>query len=42
MALLADAGATVASEGWTVANVDCTVILEAPKLTPPRTRCRLF
>ena len=34
MALLADAAATVASEGWTVANVDCTVILEAPKLTP--------
>ena len=33
-ALLADAAATVVSEGWTVANVDCTVILEAPKLAP--------
>ena len=36
MALLADAAAAVAAEGWTVANVDCTVILEAPKLAPRR------
>jgi len=26
----------VAAEGWRVANVDCTVVLEAPKLAPRR------
>ena len=36
MALLADAAAAVHAEGWTVANVDCTVVLEAPKLAPKR------
>ncbi len=36
MALLADTAALVAAEGWTVANVDCTVILEVPKLAPHR------
>ncbi len=36
MALLADAAAAVHAEGWTVANVDCTVVLEAPKLAPQR------
>ncbi len=36
MALLADTAAAVAAEGWTVANVDCTVVLEAPKLAPRR------
>jgi len=36
MALLADAAAAVNAEGWTVANVDCTVVLEAPKLAPER------
>ena len=36
MALLADAAAAVQAEGWTVANVDCTIVLEAPKLAPKR------
>lgn len=36
MALLANAADAVAAEGWTVANVDCTVVLEAPKLAPRR------
>ncbi|MBT5206628.1 MAG: 2-C-methyl-D-erythritol 2,4-cyclodiphosphate synthase [Acidimicrobiaceae bacterium] len=36
MALLVDAVAAVASEGWEVANVDCTVVLEVPRLSPRR------
>ena len=36
IALLADAAAAVTAEGWTVANVDCTVVLEAPKLARHR------
>ena len=36
MALLADVAAAVNAEGWAVANVDCTVVLEAPKLAPER------
>ena len=36
MALLADAVVAVAVDGWTVVNVDCTVVLEAPKLAPRR------
>ena len=36
MALLVDAVAAVASEGWEVANVDCTVVLEFPRLAPRR------
>jgi 2-C-methyl-D-erythritol 2,4-cyclodiphosphate synthase len=26
----------VREAGWTIANVDCTVVLEAPKLAPKR------
>jgi len=36
MALLADTVAAVRGEGWEVANVDCTVVLEAPRLAPRR------
>ena len=36
MALLVDTVAAVASEGWEVANVDCTVVLEVPRLSPRR------
>ncbi len=36
MDLLAAAVAGVRAEGWTVANVDCTVVCEAPKLAPRR------
>jgi len=36
MALLVDTVAAVASEGWEVANVDCTVVLEFPRLAPRR------
>lgn len=36
MALLVDTVAAVASEGWEVANVDCTVVLEVPRLAPRR------
>ena len=36
MALLADTVAAVVSEGWEVANVDCTVVLEVPRLAPRR------
>jgi len=34
--LLADTVAAVRAEGWAIANVDCTVVLEAPKLAPRR------
>ena len=36
MALLVDTVAAVVSEGWEVANVDCTVVLEVPRLAPRR------
>ncbi len=36
MAMLADTVAAVLAEGWEVANVDCTVVLEAPRLAPRR------
>jgi len=36
MALLATVVNGVRAEGWTVANVDCTVVCEAPKLAPRR------
>ena len=36
MALLADTVAAIRGEGWEVANVDCTVVLEAPRLAPRR------
>ena len=36
MALLALVVAGVRAEGWAVANVDCTVVCESPKLAPRR------
>ncbi len=36
LAILAAVTALVANEGWSVGNVDCTVVLEAPKLAPHR------
>jgi 2-C-methyl-D-erythritol 2,4-cyclodiphosphate synthase len=36
VALLAEATRRVADAGWSVANVDCTVVLDAPKLAPRR------
>ena len=35
--LLAEVVRLVGEAGWTVANVDCSVVLEAPKLAPRRT-----
>ena len=37
MGLLADSVAAVWADGWEVANVDCTVVLEAPRLASRRT-----
>lgn len=34
--LLAEAARRVAGAGWSVGNVDCSVVLEAPKLAPRR------
>jgi 2-C-methyl-D-erythritol 2,4-cyclodiphosphate synthase len=34
--LLAEVVRLVAAEGWSIANVDCSVVLEAPKLSPRR------
>ena len=34
--LLAEVARLVQHEGWTVGNVDCSVVLEAPKLAPHR------
>lgn len=34
--LLAEVVRLVEAKGWTVANVDCSVVLEAPKLAPRR------
>ena len=36
MQLLAATVALVVEHGWEIANVDCTVVLEAPKLAPHR------
>ena len=36
MALLGAVVAGVRAEGWSVANVDCTVVCEAPKIGPRR------
>ncbi len=36
MGLLVDTVAAVGAEGWEVVNVDCTVVLEAPRLAPRR------
>jgi 2-C-methyl-D-erythritol 2,4-cyclodiphosphate synthase len=38
--LLADVAALVATGGWTVANVDAMVVMEAPKLAPHREEIR--
>jgi 2-C-methyl-D-erythritol 2,4-cyclodiphosphate synthase len=40
MALLRTVIATVAAEGWTVAHVDATVVMERPKLAPHRDAIR--
>jgi 2-C-methyl-D-erythritol 2,4-cyclodiphosphate synthase len=37
MALLASVTALVAGDGWTVGNVDVTVVAESPRLAPHRT-----
>ncbi len=34
--LLAQAAAILSQDGWSVINIDCTVILDAPKLAPSR------
>jgi 2-C-methyl-D-erythritol 2,4-cyclodiphosphate synthase len=36
IALLREVARLVAQAGWRVANVDCSVVLEAPKLAPHR------
>ena len=36
MRLLAEVVRRVGAEGWSAANVDCTVVCEAPKLAPRR------
>lgn len=36
IALLAEVRARLAAAGWRVVNVDCTVVLEAPRLAPHR------
>jgi 2-C-methyl-D-erythritol 2,4-cyclodiphosphate synthase len=36
IALLVDVVARLRGDGWVIANVDCTVICEAPKLAPRR------
>lgn len=36
VALLRSAATAVAAAGWAVVNIDCTVILDAPKLAPAR------
>jgi len=35
-AMLAEVARLVVDEGWAVANVDCAVVLEAPRLAPHR------
>lgn len=34
--LLAEAISAVREAGWTVANIDCTIVLDAPKIAPLR------
>ena len=34
--LLAHAGTLVRADGWTIGNVDCSVVCESPKLAPHR------
>jgi 2-C-methyl-D-erythritol 2,4-cyclodiphosphate synthase len=36
MVLLAHVGSLVRDAGWTIGNVDCSVVCEAPKLAPHR------
>jgi 2-C-methyl-D-erythritol 2,4-cyclodiphosphate synthase len=36
LGILAEIVAMVSAEGWAIANVDCSVVLEAPKLAPRR------
>jgi 2-C-methyl-D-erythritol 2,4-cyclodiphosphate synthase len=36
LALLSEVARRVGEAGWSVANVDCTVLLEAPRLAPQR------
>ena len=36
LALLADTAKAVTEASWKIANVDCTVVLENPKLSPHR------
>ena len=36
LSLLADVVADLAADGWEVCNVDCTVVLEEPRLAPHR------
>ncbi len=35
--LLRRAAQTLAQEGWTLINADCTIVLDAPKIAPSRT-----
>jgi 2-C-methyl-D-erythritol 2,4-cyclodiphosphate synthase len=37
MNLLADVVSRVTAEGWSIGNVDCTVVCEHPKIAPRRT-----
>lgn len=36
LALLRDVAAKVRAEGWSVGNIDCSVVCEAPKIAPAR------
>jgi 2-C-methyl-D-erythritol 2,4-cyclodiphosphate synthase len=36
LVLLADAGTLVRAAGWTIGNVDCSVVCDTPKLAPHR------
>jgi 2-C-methyl-D-erythritol 2,4-cyclodiphosphate synthase len=36
LVLLAHAGTLVRADGWTIGNVDCSVVCETPKLAPHR------
>jgi 2-C-methyl-D-erythritol 2,4-cyclodiphosphate synthase len=36
LVLLAHAGTMVRADGWTIGNVDCSVVCESPKLAPHR------
>jgi 2-C-methyl-D-erythritol 2,4-cyclodiphosphate synthase len=36
LVLLAHAGTLVRAEGWTIGNVDCSVVCDSPKLAPHR------